>query len=101
MNKKAIFDFSKGQKTPVKTAVIGALAAFSALYLINPTAGFFEFIPDNIPFLGNVDEFTAAMLLLNSLKYFGFDLMGMFTGEKDKEDVPSTNVEPRYEPPTK
>lgn len=52
-------------------ALIGLLAA---LYLINPTAGFFELIPDNIPFLGNLDEATATMILLAVLRYFGLDL---------------------------
>lgn len=96
MSKKFNFDFSKGGKTPAKNLMIGALAALSAVYLINPTAGFFELIPDNIPFLGNVDEFTAAMILLNSLKYFGFDLLSLFSGNK-----PETQAEPIYEPPAK
>jgi uncharacterized membrane protein YkvA (DUF1232 family) len=34
------------------------------LYLLNPTLGVFEFIPDNIPFVGNLDEATAIMVLL-------------------------------------
>jgi hypothetical protein len=46
----------------------------SALYLLNITAGFVEFIPDNIPVFGNLDEAAAAALLINCLAYFGVDL---------------------------
>ncbi len=55
----------------VFAAFIGLLAA---LYLLNPTLGVFEIIPDNIPFLGNLDEATATMILLAVLRYFGLDL---------------------------
>ena len=34
--------------------VIGA-ALFAVFYLINPTAGFIELIPDNIPLIGRAD----------------------------------------------
>lgn len=40
------------------------MAAIGVIYLLNPTAGFFEFIPDNIPFVGNLDEGVAVMLIL-------------------------------------
>lgn len=33
------------------------------MYLLNPTAGLFEFIPDNIPGVGNIDEGAAGALL--------------------------------------
>jgi len=37
---------------------------FSALYLINPTGGFVEFLPDNLPLVGNLDEATITALLI-------------------------------------
>lgn len=52
------------------------LLILSAVYLINPTAGVFELIPDNIPVIGNLDEVGAVVLLLSSLKYFGWDVLG-------------------------
>jgi uncharacterized membrane protein YkvA (DUF1232 family) len=48
-------------------------------YLLNPTFGVFEFIPDNIPLLGNLDEATATMVLLGALRYHGWDFTRMFT----------------------
>jgi len=40
----------------------------SVVYLLNPTAGVWELIPDNIPFLGNIDEAFFAWLLIDSIK---------------------------------
>ncbi len=40
------------------------LAIFGVIYLLNPTAGFLEFLPDNLPFIGNLDESVAVMLVL-------------------------------------
>ena len=59
----------------VTVIIIGVL---SALYLINPGFGIFEFIPDAIPIVGNLDEGTATFLLLSSLAYFGIDLRKQF-----------------------
>lgn len=64
----------RGQGSFMKSAVVLALGGISALYLINPTAGFLEFIPDNIPFLGNLDEAGAMLLLINCFRHFGVDL---------------------------
>lgn len=69
--------------------LVGALGAFSAVYLFNPGAGFLELIPDNIPVIGNLDEAAAAGLLISCLAYFGVD-MGRVFGHKDgkkKSDV--------------
>ena len=42
-------------------------AFLGVLYMLNPTAGIFEFIPDNIPLIGNIDEGVAFMLILAGL----------------------------------
>lgn len=67
--------------------IVGLL---SVLYLLNPSAGLFEIIPDAIPLVGNLDEATAAALLLAVLRYFGIDLTGFLRstlkhGEDDKK----------------
>ena len=41
--------------------------AFGALYLTNLGAGFVEFLPDNIPLFGNLDEAGATTLLVLGL----------------------------------
>ncbi len=55
------------------------LGLFAALYLLNPTAGIFELIPDNLPLIGNLDEAAAVALLLMCLRYFGYDLPNLFS----------------------
>ncbi len=41
---------------------------FSVVYILNPGFGIFELIPDNIPWIGNLDEATAALLLIWAIK---------------------------------
>ncbi|MGQ9889280.1 MAG: DUF1232 domain-containing protein [Aggregatilineales bacterium] len=57
-----------------KNAVVIALGAIGMLYLMFPTLGVFELIPDAIPFIGNLDEAGATLLVLNTLAYYGLDL---------------------------
>jgi uncharacterized membrane protein YkvA (DUF1232 family) len=65
------------------TGVIGLI------YILNPTAGLIEIIPDNLPVIGNLDEAAAVLLMLAALRYFGFDLTKIFKKEdqiSDKEE---------------
>ena len=62
----------------MKKYLVAAIGFLAFIYLLNPTAGFFEFIPDNVPFLGNLDEATASFLLLSVLAYFGYDVRDVF-----------------------
>lgn len=57
--------------------LVAIFTAISIAYLLNPTAGFIEFIPDNIPIIGNLDDIGAFILLLKSLAYWGIDLRGV------------------------
>lgn len=58
----------------VKSFFVLLLGIISALYLLNVGAGVVEFIPDIVPFFGNLDEATATFLLLNCLAYFGVNI---------------------------
>ena len=44
------------------------LGIIGLVYIINPTAGIFELIPDNIPIVGNLDEFAASYLVIKAIK---------------------------------
>ena len=68
----------------MKNLVVIFLGLLSLVYIINPGAGIFELIPDNIPFVGNLDEATAVFILLSCLRYFGIDVANIF-----KRDRPS------------
>jgi len=54
------------------------LALLSIIYLLNPTAGVFELLPDNIPFVGNVDEGLAAYILYSCIEYLRGRQIGLF-----------------------
>jgi uncharacterized membrane protein YkvA (DUF1232 family) len=70
----------------MKKIVVFGLALLAVLYILNPTAGVFEIIPDNLPLVGNLDEAAAVALLLMCLRYFGIELPDIFrhgeTGDK-------------------
>ena len=59
-------------RTALKTAAVLAMMAFSGFYLLDTTAGL-DFIPDNIPFFGTLDDATAAAIFFGGLRYFGLD----------------------------
>ncbi len=51
------------------------MGVIGILYILNPTAGLFELLPDNLPIVGNLDEGVAWMLI-----WFG--LTEIFEGRK-------------------
>ena len=57
----------------------------AGLYLINPTAGLFELIPDVVPIIGNLDEATASVIILSVLRYYGLDLSRLFGGRASQQ----------------
>ena len=69
----------------MKKLVVALLGALSVLYIVNPTFGVFEIIPDNLPFIGNLDEAGAVVLLLMCLRYFGIDLPNIFKREPEED----------------
>ncbi len=64
---------------PLYKKVIAVLATiFGVVYLLNPTMGLFEILPDNLPIIGNLDEGAAVYLIFASLRYLGLDLLKYF-----------------------
>ena len=45
------------------TWLVYTLAILGLIYILNPTLGIFEFIPDNLPLVGNLDEGAAFLLI--------------------------------------
>lgn len=55
------------------------IAAFvAAVYLLNPSFGVFEFVPDNLPLVGNLDEAMMAVVVVGVLGHFGIDVADVF-----------------------
>ncbi len=94
-NQKTIAEDGKGKRSVVGSVLVGLFGAVGALYLVNPTAGFLELIPDNIPVIGNLDEAAATVLVISCLAYFGIDLGGLFGRRPKKDDVIDVEVEDR------
>ena len=46
------------------------VAILGLIYILNPGAGIFELIPDNIPLVGNLDEGAAFLLMWYGLVEF-------------------------------
>ena len=81
----------------LKSAGVVLCALLATIYLINPTAGLFELIPDNIPFIGNLDEAAATAILLSALRYFGFDWSNMFHRETPvAKPADPIHIPPKY-----
>ncbi len=62
----------------MKSIFVILAGLLSFFYILNPGAGIFELIPDNIPIIGNLDEATAVLVLLSCLRYFNIDLANLF-----------------------
>lgn len=69
----------------LKHIAVVVLGVISLLYLLNPTAGFFEILPDNLPGVGNIDEAGATALLLACLAYYGIDATRFFGNRRDEK----------------
>jgi len=66
----------------IKAPFVILVGLLATLYILNPGAGIFELIPDNIPVIGNLDEATAVVILLACLRYFDIDLSNFFSKKK-------------------
>lgn len=74
------------KRGPLKSLAVAVMGLIGLVYILNPTAGILELIPDAIPFIGNLDEAAAITLILGSLRYFGFDITNFFNKKDEKID---------------
>lgn len=61
-----------------KDFLVAIAGVIGILYIINPTAGILELIPDIIPFIGNLDEAAAMFLIYSTAEYFDYDIKSLF-----------------------
>ena len=64
-----------------KVLAIG-LGVLGGVYILNPTAGIIQFIPDNAPIIGNLDEAMATVFILNGLRVIGINIQALLPGGK-------------------
>lgn len=65
-----------------KDFLVFILGLVGLIYILNPTAGVFELIPDLVPLVGNMDEAAALFLLYSASDYFGINIKSLFGKEK-------------------
>ncbi len=61
-------DAKNNTESKMPPAVIYLTGIIGLIYLLNPTAGLLELIPDNLPIIGNLDEGAAAVLIWNAIR---------------------------------
>jgi hypothetical protein len=61
------------EESRMKNNMVLLFGILAVIYLLNPGAGIFEILPDNLPIVGNLDEAAAAGILIYCLKYFKID----------------------------
>ncbi len=73
--------------------LVFVMGIIGVVYILNPTAGIIELLPDNIPLVGNIDEGVAWMLV-----WFG--LTELFEGKSPTSpwNHPTTHPQPRRNP---
>ncbi len=64
--------FTRGMSEPLSSKgwprwLVLGLGLLGLVYVLNPTFGIFELIPDNLPIIGNLDEGLAYILVLLGL----------------------------------
>jgi hypothetical protein len=65
---------TKEPTSRLKKVIAVLVACVSALYLINPTLGLFELLPDALPLIGNLDEAFFTLALVSALGALGLEL---------------------------
>lgn len=68
----------ENQRPLHKKAIALAGVVLGVIYILNPTMGVFELLPDALPIIGNLDEGAAVYLIFAGLRYLGLDLLKYF-----------------------
>ncbi|MBI3267768.1 MAG: hypothetical protein HYZ53_02005 [Planctomycetes bacterium] len=78
-----------------RAVLVWGVGVVSVFYLLNVGRGDIpgrivggrlgELLPDDVPFLGNLDEFVASLLLLSVCRYFGLDLCAFLFPARRRE----------------
>lgn len=83
----------------IKNILVLLAGLLSLVYLVNPTAGVLELIPDNLPIIGNLDEAAACALILAAFRYYGIDLTSFLgRGVKGRSQSSGRKEDPRSPP---
>jgi hypothetical protein len=89
---------SAANSPPVRSTLTGKLVAVagvvvSCLYLSNIGAGIFEFIPDVVPGVGNLDEVFFSGVLIASLHKLGINILPGLGQNRNRHQSPAAPAE--------
>ena len=62
----------------IKTVIVVFIGIISFMTIFKIGQEYIEFIPDGLPWIGNLDEAAAGALFLKCLRYLGLDLLTLF-----------------------
>ena len=79
----------------MKRILIILSGLLALIYILNPTAGIFEFIPDNLPGVGNLDEGMAAYVIISVIAYLRGRDFGLFSSSDEKDSKRIENPQDR------
>ena len=79
-------NLGKSRRNLLTQMLVPVAGVVATVYLLNPTAGVLELLPDNLPLVGNLDEAGASLLLINVLGYYGIDLHRAGRGRRKRDD---------------
>lgn len=105
MSEPKDFDDIKGKFLRVPLSFRGwpkwlvfALSAVGVLYILNPTLGVFEFLPDNLPIIGNLDEGLAYLLVYYGIMEFVGPYLNFSKPTPPEDDVVNAEWEEDKQP---
>lgn len=67
--------------------LVWAFSAVGLLYILNPTLGVIELLPDNLPLIGNLDEGAAYLLVYYGIMEFLAPYINQDLAADDDDDV--------------
>lgn len=71
-------EIKEPKKKSGKDMIVKILLVVSIIYLIYPSLGVWELIPDATPLIGSLDEGVATTILLSCLSYYGYNITDIF-----------------------
>lgn len=69
-NPRKAFNFRPLSSYGVPRWLVYVVATIGLVYILNPTFGLVELIPDNLPIIGNLDEGGAFLLVMYGVLEF-------------------------------
>ena len=71
-----------------RASIAEAFPAFRNVAIAESWGGMIDVMPDAIPVIGSLDEATATIILVNTLRYYGLDLSRLYGKTREQNRLP-------------